>query len=106
MREELRIAGAGVAGLSAARGIVKGVSYDRLLKESLLPSLKASMANRYLFERLHNGMYSWVLDKVSRQGNPADFIHASYVYSGKKRILYLSANRAMHRRGIMQLSPV
>lgn len=55
-----------LSGYLAAQSILTGKSYEDLCKTRILPKMKTSLANRWIFAHMGNTGYKWALSKASR----------------------------------------
>jgi flavin-dependent dehydrogenase len=75
------------SGMLAARAIVMGEDYNALVEEHLVGRLKASLANRVLFDRLGNHGYGWALRRLSSV-DVIDVLRRHHQPSAPKNVLY------------------
>ncbi|MCI0530082.1 MAG: hypothetical protein L0Y56_21780, partial [Nitrospira sp.] len=87
-----------LSGYLAARSIIEGRDYDQLWKAQILPSLKTSLSNRYLFERLGNKGYSLFVKWLDKADQVRDFLYRHYNPSFWKWLVYPLARRAYESR--------
>ncbi|MEE9614143.1 MAG: NAD(P)/FAD-dependent oxidoreductase [Thermodesulfobacteriota bacterium] len=76
-----------VSGYLAAVSIISGEDYKTLLKRELLPLQRASLVNRFFFERLGNRGYVGFINWISR-GNAMENIRRFYNPSLLKSLVY------------------
>lgn len=76
-----------VSGFLAARAVIEDKDYTKLLKENLIPMQKTSLVNRFLFERLGNRGYTYLINKLSK-GPVMEMLQNHYNPSLVKRVLY------------------
>ncbi|MFZ3071707.1 MAG: NAD(P)/FAD-dependent oxidoreductase [Thermodesulfobacteriota bacterium] len=76
-----------VSGYLAARSITEGVDYASLLKKELLPMQRTSLVNRFLFERLGNKGYAYLVSAFDN-ANPVEKLRRHYNPSFLKTMLY------------------
>ena len=77
------------SGYLAARSIIEGFDYAKAAKKSLEKYMKASIVNRYIFE------------KISRRGNYSLFMANTWLF---KKLLYSSSNYSALQRLIYPLA--
>jgi len=75
------------SGYLAAKSIIEDKDYAALLSMGLLPLQKASLVNRFLFERLGNKSYRYFIEWIAK-GNTIEKIRKQYNPSIFKNILY------------------
>lgn len=76
------------SGYLAARSIIEGIDYDKLWKEELLPSLRATMVNRLIFEFIGNRGYKFLARRISRARDVRGWMQWFYQPSINKSLLY------------------
>lgn len=82
------------SGMLAARAIAMGEDYGALVDEHLVGRLKASLANRVLFNRLGNYGYGWALRRLS-SADVISLLHRHHQPSAAKDVLY-DIGRRLH----------
>lgn len=75
------------SGMLAGRAIAMDEDYDALVEEHLAGRLKASLANRVLFDRLANHGYSWALRRLSSV-DVGEVLRRHHRPSAAKNVLY------------------
>jgi len=79
------------SGYLAAKGIIEDKDYITLLKDELIPKQKASLVNRFIFEKLGNRGYTYfircvakgnTIEKIRKQYNPSIFKNIFYPIAG------------------------
>lgn len=75
------------SGFLAAQSIIRGVSYDRLWRERLMPTIRASMINRVLVDRFGHTAYRYMFRRISRGGDTRGFLQNLYGWNWWKRLL-------------------
>jgi hypothetical protein len=65
----------------AARSIVEGLDYDQLIERELAPFLKSSLVNRYIYEKLGNRGYRWVIHRWEQSSDILVFMKKRYCWS-------------------------
>lgn len=76
-----------VSGYLAARSIIEGKDYASIIAKELLPTQKASLINRFFYERVGNRGYSYLINRFAR-GNVTERLKRYYTLSPRKRLLY------------------
>ncbi len=77
-----------LSGYFAAQSILNGASYSSFIKEHLHPTVRASLVNRFLYERFGNRGYSYWIRYCGRVKNPRDFFRKRYAPSLWKSLLF------------------
>jgi flavin-dependent dehydrogenase len=67
-----------MSGFLAAESIVKGLSYDELWQENLLPSLKTSATNRMIYEILGNSGYDFIFKRIAIKADLRETLRRQY----------------------------
>lgn len=85
-----------LSGNLAARAIISqnSGSYERLWRERLGGYLQTSMVNRYLYEKIGNRGYRWLLRSMARAQDPRDWLRKYYAPSRWKAALLPLARRS------------
>ncbi len=76
-----------VSGYLAAKSIIEGREYASLVKKELLPWQRTSLVNRFLFERLGNRGYAYVINVLGRRDAVGE-IRRQYAGPFWKRVMY------------------
>lgn len=87
-----------LSGYYAARSIIDNRDYTELCKTYLVPKLKTSLANRWLYAHLHNPGYSYVFRMMSNLDDVIPVLRKHYNPSASKEILYKIARKWFHTR--------
>ena len=82
-----------VSGHLAATSILQDRDYDHLWKARLLPHLKASVSNRFLYSLLGNVAYNWLWRASGNSTNPVGFMRWLYGWTLTRKIVYPFARR-------------
>lgn len=85
-----------ISGYLAARSIIEDKSYNKIIQERLGHQLKASLVNRFLFEKLGNRGYKRVLKRIKFR-DPVNILNKQYNYSFTKKIIYPFSKIAMRK---------
>ncbi len=75
------------SGYLAARAIIESKDYEGLLKVNLIPMQRASIVSRFLFARLGNEGYPYLINRLTR-GDTIEKLKRYYNPSFSKTILY------------------
>lgn len=71
-----------------SKSISENISYTNLAKETFSKTIKASFVNRFLYEKLDNNKYEFLINKLSNQKDLISFLRKRYNYNFKRKILY------------------
>jgi flavin-dependent dehydrogenase len=74
-----------LSGYLAAKSFIEGSDYDMLWKKELKPMLETSLINRYLFEKLGNTGYRYLVKKFAKD-NPYKYLRKHYNHSFFKHL--------------------
>lgn len=86
------------SGHLAAKSMLEGEDYDELWKKSFLGLLKASLSNRWLFERAGNREYRLLLRLLGRKQDVWADLHWQYEFGLLKRAIFPLAKRELENR--------
>lgn len=75
------------SGVLAARSLIDGADYDKLWRRELLPELRASVANRFLFNLAGDRGRRWVVRRLAK-GDVRAPLRRLYLSSLPKRIIF------------------
>lgn len=80
------------SGILAARSLIDGDDYPALWRRELLPSLRAGIANRFIFNAVGDHGWRWILRRLSRS-DTRDGLRRLYRPSALTRLVYPLAAR-------------
>jgi flavin-dependent dehydrogenase len=86
------------SGYLAARSIIDGKDYPQLAQKYFGRKLKASLVNRFLWEKFIRRGYSFVMERVKNVEYGLGFLHRIHSFSLVQRVLYPFALASMRRR--------
>jgi len=89
-----------LSGYLVAQSISKNLSYDSLIQDELIPSMKSSLVNRYVYEKLGNKGYRKLVKKWAAAEDPIKFLQQWYQFGRLKRVLYPLSYRWHKKRGM------
>ena len=86
-----------LSGILAGQSFVKGnlPEYDHQWQKRFGGLLRASITNRYLFEKLRNGGYATLLGDVKKYSDARDWLREHYAETWRKSLLFPVAKRAV-----------
>jgi len=87
-----------LSGYLAAKSIIDGEDYDQLTSQYILPSQKASLANRLVFDRLGNWGYKRMLERVNRSDDVIGILQSYHHLTYSRKFLFWLAKRWYHTR--------
>lgn len=87
-----------LSGYLAARCIVEGSDYDRFIREEMLDSVRASLINRYLFEKLGNRGYRFLIRRWAKSDDVLGLMRGWYRWKWYKRLIFPLARRRLARK--------
>lgn len=82
-----------LSGYYAAESIINNQDYKKLCEINLLPKLKTSLANRWLFAHLYNPGYTFILNKLKTMDDVIPALKKHYNTSMSKKLVYQIAKR-------------
>jgi len=82
-----------LSGYYAAESIINNHDYKKLCEINLLPKLKTSLANRWLFAHLYNPGYSFILNRMKTMDDVIPTLKKHYNTSLSKKLIYQIAKR-------------
>lgn len=85
------------SGYLAAKSIIEGKDYSKLIKDRFEGQLKTSLVNRFLYERLGNEGYKLFIKKLGSAEKPINLFNKHYNPSFSKKLLY-PISRLVFRR--------
>ena len=83
-----------------ALSIISGESYQTLCQRWIEPSIRSSLANRWIWAHLGNTGYRKMLDWVGDSQHPFEILRNKFQNSMSKKILYKIARRWYHTRRV------
>lgn len=86
------------SGYLAAKSIIEGISYPELCHKHIIPKMKTSLVNRWLFNRLHDTGYSLMLNKLKRKADVIPLLKSQYNPSWYKTTLLPVAKKTFKNR--------
>lgn len=87
-----------ISGYLAARSIIEGLDYDQLIMEEMATSLKSSVINRYVFEKLGNWGYRRLIHQLDKSNDILLSMRKWYGWSTYKGLLFPLANRWFNKK--------
>jgi hypothetical protein len=64
------------------------MDYNFLIKKELLDTMKSSLVNRYLYEKLSNKGYRVLIKKWAASPDPIKYLKKWYNFNWYKRLIY------------------
>ena len=86
------------SGYIAARSIIEGRSYEAMAKKYFSRKLRASLVNRYLWEKFIARGYFHIMDRVKDVEYGLDFLSRMHKFNLLQQILYPFARSAMRKK--------
>jgi len=94
------------SGYLAAQSILDGEDYRQKAKHFFAPRLKASLVNRYLWEKIGRYSYAMIMDRIDKSRDPLAFLHSFYNYNRLQRLFYPLALRFCRKRYPKIIDPI
>ncbi|MEO9886036.1 MAG: NAD(P)/FAD-dependent oxidoreductase [Balneola sp.] len=86
------------SGYLAAKSIMEDLSYPALCKEHIIPKMKVSLTNRWLYTRLEETGYTIMLDRLKSKGDIIPTLRSQYNPSWYKHSIFPLAKNAFKNR--------
>ena len=86
------------SGFLAAKSIAEGDDYQTLIKQRFDHMLRASVVNRFLWERMGRRHYSYLMSKCKKVKDPLDTLYEYFNLSTVQRLLFPLARFILGRR--------
>lgn len=86
------------SGYLAAQSIIEHRSYPDLCKELIIPKLKTSLSNRWLFTRLEDLGYTIMLARLTEKDDITPVLQTQYNPNWYNKVVFPVANRAFKTR--------
>jgi flavin-dependent dehydrogenase len=86
------------SGALAAEAMATGQDFYRLAAQRLLPRVRASIGNRFLYQALGHRGYRWLATKLCRSHDPVRLLHAGYAPRWWNRLAYPLSRLVYARR--------
>lgn len=83
------------SGYLAAKSIIEDLSYTKLYRKYLLPKMEASLVNRWMYSRLENTVYTFLLDRLRIKEDVNTSFRKQYRLSSFKKALLPVAKRSV-----------
>ena len=77
-----------LSGYLVAKSIDEKLDYKMLAENSFSNTIKASLVNRFLYEKLDNKAYDFMINKVSHVKDLVTFLGKRYNFGLKRKLLY------------------
>ncbi|HTX61376.1 MAG TPA: NAD(P)/FAD-dependent oxidoreductase [Methanobacterium sp.] len=86
------------SGYIAAKSIINGSSYEKAAEKCFNYKLKASVVNRYLWEKFATNNYSLILNQIHKSSDHLKYLNHLHKFNILQKILYPFASRYMKNR--------
>lgn len=87
-----------VSGFLAARSLIENTDYPRQASRFFKKRLRASLVNRYCWERCGRDNYVWIMDRIDRAPSSRQFMHSFHNFNFFQKLLYPLARRFAKQR--------
>lgn len=77
-----------VSGFLVAKSIHENTDYVKLAQDTFSDTIKASFVNRFLYEKLDNNKYNFIIDRLNKVDDLVVFLRKRYNFGIKRKILY------------------
>lgn len=85
-----------LSGHLAAISIIENKDYSRLARRAFDKTIKASLVNRFLYEKLDNLQYEFIIERMTKVRDLNSFLRKRYNFGIKRKLLYPIA-KAKHK---------
>ncbi len=82
-----------VSGYLASKSIIHNLDYKKLVDERLTKHVKASVVNRFIWEKIANRNYGPLFNKIKKIDDALKLLNSMYSFSLKQRVLFPFAVR-------------
>lgn len=86
------------SGFLAAESIIKGTDYAETAKNYFNKKLKASVVNRFLWEKVGSRDYSFIVNRIHNSTDSLKYLKSFYNFNLLQRIIYPFSLRYMKKR--------
>jgi flavin-dependent dehydrogenase len=81
----------------ATKSIIHSNNYELLVKQNIIPHMKASLLNRYLFEKLNENQKYNMCKRLSTSQYPLKNLQKQSNYTFKKKLMFKLLNRKLKK---------
>lgn len=82
-----------LSGFLAAKSIAENLDFEKIAVKTFSDNIKASLVNRFLYEKLDNNKYDFIINKLGNVKDLEDFLRKRYRFNIKRKLLYPVAKR-------------
>ncbi|MBM4241891.1 MAG: NAD(P)/FAD-dependent oxidoreductase [Euryarchaeota archaeon] len=86
------------SGFLAARSIIDNEDYRKKVKDCFDKKFKASIVNRFLWEKFGIKNYSFIVDRIHNAKDPLKYLNSFHNYNILQKLIYPFALRYMQKR--------
>lgn len=86
------------SGYLAAVSIINNSSYEDAGRKFFANRIRASIVNRYLWERFGHDNYEKIMNHIDRAADPLEFFHSFHNFNLLQRLIYPLAGRFVYKR--------
>ena len=86
------------SGFLAAVSIIENSSYEAAAAKFFHHRLRASVVNRFFWERFGGGDYAWIMNRLGKAADPLGFLYSYYNFNMLQRIAYPLARNVFARK--------
>jgi flavin-dependent dehydrogenase len=87
-----------ISGFLAAESIVNNLNYEKIAKDYFEDKLKASMVNRFLWEKFNTDNYSLLFNLAYHANDPLKYMNSFYNFNFFQKLIYPFALRYIKNR--------
>ena len=79
----------------AIKSIIYSESFEDSIEQSIIPHMKASLINRFFYEKLNEDKKYNICEILSKSDNPLNILQTRSIYSLKKKLMFKLLNRKL-----------
>jgi flavin-dependent dehydrogenase len=86
------------SGFLAAKAIINNEDYAELARRHFEKKIKSSVVNRYLWEKIGQYNYSWIVNRIESANDPLKYLYSFHNYNAFQKLAYPMALRYLRKR--------
>ncbi len=87
-----------ISGFFAAESIINSHDFGNIAQDYFEDKLKASLVNRFLWEKFRKDKYSFILERIHHANDPLKYLNSLYNFNFFQKLIYPFALRSMKKR--------
>ena len=81
---------------NAVKAITQSENFENSINKKMIPYMKASLVNRFLYEKLDENKKYKICQLLSKSKNPLNIIKKRSIYSLKKKLIFKLFNKKIN----------